>query len=431
MKAGVVAIPGATDSTQAAGSHAVDAGYMMYIICINWCPGDRGVSGCIQSAGTGSTGRPVEQSRVAGGARRLAAEQVFFPAAAAYGLVAVPLSVHGMLSGRALLPGFASVPGHAHEILFGFALAVVAGFLITRISAARLGALFALWLVARASFLAFPGSIAAAAANAVFAATLAALVSPQFLKSAKKLRNKALAPLLIALCLAAIVFQLGTVTARSGLQFLALRETVVLFALLMLFMGGRIIAPAAAGAIQRSGGRLEARVQPRIEGALLIVMALAAVALAVPGGVAYAGVLMLAAALLALVRLLRWRLWACRARPDLWCLGIGYLWLVIGLAMLGASWAFQLLPPGTATHAVTLGALGTLTTSVMVRVRAIRNKADPARMRALPWITAIIALATVVRLSGSTSTTMLGVAASLWSLALLLLLAALLRIPSR
>lgn len=386
---------------------------------------------CIQSLRADSTGRPIEKNRAARGARRLAAEQVFFPAAAAYGLVAVPLSVHGMLSGHALLPGFAGVSGHAHELLFGFALAVVAGFLITRTSVARLGALFALWLAARAGFLAFPGSIAAVTANVLFAAMLATQVSPQFLKSAKKLRNKALAPLLIALCCAAIVFQLGAASTRLGLQFIALRETVMLFALLMLFMGGRIIAPAAAGAIQRRGRHLEARVQPRIEGALLIVMALAAVTMAVPRGIVHAGLLMLVAALLALVRLARWRLWACRARPDLWCLGIGYLWLVIGLALLGTSWAFQLLPASTATHAVTLGALGTLTTTVMLRVRAIRNKVDPAQVRALPWITAIIGLATLVRLSGSTSATMLGIAAMLWSLALLLLLAALLRIPSR
>lgn len=385
----------------------------------------------IESVSAVSTTQPVGKDRAVQGARRLAAEQVFFPAAVAYGLVAVPLSVHGMLSGHALLPGFASVPGHAHELLFGFALAVVAGFLIARISVARLGALFALWLVARVSFLAFPGSLAAVAANVMFATMLAMLVSPQFLKSAKKLRNKALAPLLIALCLAAIVFQLGAVTKGLGLQFFVLRETVVLFALLMLFMGGRIIAPAAAGAIQRAGGRLEARVQPRIEGALMLSMALTAVALALPGGRTSAGVLALAAALLALVRLVRWRLWACRGRPDIWCLGIGYLWLVIGLALLGSSWAFQLLPASTATHAVTLGALGTLTTTVMVRVRAIHNKVNPAHVRALPWITAIIALATLLRLSGSTSLMMLSFAATLWGLALLIVLAALLRIPSR
>lgn len=65
------------------------------------------------------------------------------------------------------------------------------------------------------------------------------------------------------------------------------------------------------------------------------------------------------------------------------------------------------------------------------RVRAIRNKVDPAHVRALPWITATIALATLVRVSGSTSLVMLSIAATLWSLALLMLLAALLRIPSR
>jgi uncharacterized protein involved in response to NO len=92
-------------------------------------------------------------------------------------------------------------------------------------------------------------------------------------------------------------------------------------------------------------------------------MALAAVALAVPGGRAAAGGLLLAAAMLAVVRLARWRLWACAGRPDLWCLGVGYLWLVIGLALLGLSWSVQLLPAGSATHAVTLGALGTLTTA--------------------------------------------------------------------
>ncbi len=159
---------------------------------------------------------------------------MFFPAAAAFGAVAVPLSVHGMLSGHALSPGFASVPGHAHELLFGFALAVVAGFLINRISAARLGALFVLWLAARASFLAYPGSIAAVIANVMFAAMLATLVSPQFLRSAKKWRNKSLAPLLIALCLTAIVFQLGAATTHLSLQVLALRESVLLFTLLLL-----------------------------------------------------------------------------------------------------------------------------------------------------------------------------------------------------
>lgn len=383
-----------------------------------------------QTASPGSAALPRRAKAVARPAT-LAAERLFFPAAALYGAGAVPLSVHGMLTGNPLLPGLAGITGHAHELLFGYALAVVAGFLVTRTSQARLAWLFGTWVAARAAFLALPGSSWAFAADVAFAALLAALTAPQFLKGAKKLRNKAFAPLLIALCLAVPAYQLGLHSDRHWLQFLALQEAVLLFALLMLFMGGRIIAPAAAGAIQQAGGHLAARVQPRIEAALLAVMALAALALAVPGGRTAAGGLLLAAALLALVRLVRWRLWACAGRPDLWCLGVGYLWLVIGLALLGLSWSAQLWPAGSATHAVTLGALGTLSTAVMARVRLTRNRRDPAGMRSLPWITTAIALATLLRLFGSGHPPILAAAAALWSLALTILLVTLLRVPAR
>ncbi len=65
-------------------------------------------------------------------APRRAADTLFFPVAAAYAALAVPLSVHNMVVGPALLPRFAGAAGHAHELLFGFALAVVTGFLVTR-----------------------------------------------------------------------------------------------------------------------------------------------------------------------------------------------------------------------------------------------------------------------------------------------------------
>lgn len=370
---------------------------------------------------------PTRTVRPAG----VAAEKLFFPAATMYGAVIVPLSVHGMLSGNPALPGLATITGHAHELLFGYALAVVAGFLVTRTSRARLAWLFGAWLAARVACLALPGSAWSLAADVAFAVLLAALAAPQFLKGAKKLRNKAFAPLLIALCLAVPAFQFGLLTGRGWLQFLVLQEAVLLLTLLMLFMGGRIIAPAAAGAIQRAGGHLEARIQPRIEAALLSIMTLAALALAIPGGRVAAGGLLLATSMLALVRLARWRLWACAGRPDLWCLGIGYLWLVIGLALVGLSWSFQLLPAASATHAVTVGALGTMTTAVMTRVRLTRNRRSPADIRTLPWITTAIAVATLLRLFGSGHPPTLAVAAALWSLALIILLVTLLRVPAR
>lgn len=362
---------------------------------------------------------------------RLHAERIFFPAAALYGAIALPLSVHGMLTGDAVAPGFARVAGHAHELLFGYALAVVAGFLVTQATRCELGGLFGLWLLARVGFIVSPGSAVALAANGAFAALLAALVVPQFIRGAKKLRNKAIAPILIALCLAALAFQIALGASRPWLQFLALESAVLVFALLMLFMGGRIIAPAAAGAIERSGGHLEARVQPRLEGSLLIVLALALAALLLPQGRSLAGTLALVGAGIALVRLLRWRLWDCRGRPDLWCLGIGYGWAIVGLLLLGLTWSVALLPSGTATHAVTVGALGTLTTGVMARIRLTRRKRDPARARLLPAMALLMGLAAVLRLTGSASVQALALAAASWTGAQILLLILLVRVPPR
>lgn len=368
---------------------------------------------------------------VAGQRRRLAAEGLFFPIAAVYTAVAVPMSVYGMRSGGALLPGFATVTGHAHELLFGFALAVAAGFLVTRASRAQLATLVGLWLMARIGFLGFPGSLFALAANVAFAGWLGRLVIPQFLKGAKKLRNRTIGPLLGVLCLAVAVFHFAGVTTRTWLQYLILQETVLLFAMLMLFMGGRIIAPAAAGAVQRAGGHLEARVQPRIEGALLVMMIGALLSAVMPGGRSAAGVFAAVAGLLALVRLARWRLPACRGRPDLWCLGLGYGWLGVGLVLFGLDWTGHWLSGATAVHAITVGALGTLTTAVMARVRLTRNKLDPGGERILPWIALSISAAAIARLVGGSSDVGLGISAALWSVAFLLLLSLLVRVPAR
>lgn len=356
-----------------------------------------------------------------------AAHTLFFPAAALYAAAAVPLSVHGLLSGAPLLPGFAGVTGHAHELLFGFALAVIAGFLINKVSAYRLSALFSLWLIARASYLIHPASLSALLANAAFAAVLIWLAVPQFVRGAKKWRNKAIAPILLALAGALVLFHLPRLLDVPWLRFVALEQGVVLLTLLMLFMGGRIVAPAAAGAIESAGGTLTDRVQPRLEASLLLVMGALFLALAVPEGRPVAGVLAAVASTLTLVRLLRWRLWAAPKRPDLWCLGIGMAWLAAGLALMAIAWATPWLAISTTTHAITVGALGTLTTGVMARVRLNRCKHNPAQSIIIPVMAALIALAAGLRLALPNQAVGLIAASACWSAAYLLLLLLMIR----
>ena len=276
---------------------------------------------------------------------------------------------------------------HAHEMLFGFALGVVAGNQLGPASGKRVWALFGLWLLSRIAFLALPGAVTAMVVNAAFAAALALQVAPRLLRSAKKWRNQALPAILIALCVAAAVFHV--------------RTAVLLFAALMLFMGGRIIAPAVAGQLQRQGVHLGPRVQPRIEGSLVLIMLLA---LAWPPACVAAG-------LLAGLRMLRWRLWALRGRPDLACLAAGYAWLAAGLL------AYGIRPETTFMHLITVGALGTLTFNVMALSWLLRARRDPARHASIVWGTLALGAATLLRLAGY-----LEAAALCWSAAFLLLL---------
>lgn len=267
---------------------------------------------------------------------------------------------------------------HAHEMLFGFALAVVAGNQLGPATGKRVALLFALWVFARAAFLAFPAAITGAVANGAFALALAAQVAPRLARSAKKWRNQALPAVLVALCIAAAAFHV--------------RAAVLLFAMLMLFMGGRILAPAVAGQLQRQGVRLGPRVQPRIEGGLLAVMAVAVTASVLSKATEVLSISCVLAGALAGLRMLRWRLWALRGRPDLLCLAAGYAWLALGLAAFGASSALGR-HEVAATHLMTVGALGTLTFNVMALSWLLRARRDPARTPSIAWGTALLAAA--------------------------------------
>lgn len=296
---------------------------------------------------------------------------------------------------------------HAHEMLFGFALAVVAGNQLGPATGKRIALLVALWVLARIAFLAAPAAATGAVANGAFALALAAQVAPRLARSAKKWRNLALPAVLVALCVAAAAFHI--------------RAAVMLFATLMLFMGGRILAPAVAGQLERQGVRLAPRVQPRIEGALIAVMALAVGATLFPGAQVMLALSCVAAGALAGVRLLRWRLWALAGRRDLLCFAAGYAWLALGLSAFGACVALGRYET-LALHVITVGAIGTLTFNVMALSWLLKARRDPARYVSIPLGTALLAAAVVLRLTGAFEA-----AALCWSSAFLLLLALFLR----
>jgi len=336
----------------------------------------------------------------------------FFPAAALYAALIVPYSVLALLGLLPALPGLATSAGHAHEMLFGFALAVIAGYLLgpqrLRFTLALLGC----WALARLSFLLWPGSWLALICAAAFATGLAWKVLPRFLGAAKKWRNQSVAPVVAGLSLLSAIASGGF---GAGFDRLMLEEALLLLATLMFFMGGRIIAPAVAGYAQSGGWRLDARVQPHIEGAVLILLGLA---------LQLTGAVLVAAAVLTTIRLLRWQPWRC-ARPELLTLLLGYAWLAIGLLLLGLGTLLPALPLNATLHALTVGALGSLTFAVMARTRLIYRFRDPG---AQPWIQGVALLITLAALArvlpallSQPHPAWLLLAAGCWSLAFLAL----------
>lgn len=326
------------------------------------------------------------------------AHRIFFPAACLYATIAVPLSVLAMTSGNGWPPALTGL-GHGFEMLFGFALAVVAGYTLGPTEPRLLAVLVTLWLVARIAQFVAPFSLPALLLSAVFGLALAWRIVPRFL-AARKWRNRLMMPLLGGLCVLPASYLAVQQMGAYPQERLVLHEAILFLSLLMAFMGGRVIAPAIAGALQKQGRELKARVQPRVEAAFILVLLIAAPALAIPGGVQLAGTLAVLAGVLILFRLLRWQPWHCLARTDLIGLCAGYAWLGLGLGLFGIAMVTGWQITG-ALHVITIGAVGTLTSGVMSRTHYQRQRRTPPPAALVIWMSITITIATLTRVTAS------------------------------
>lgn len=354
--------------------------------------------------------------------QRIPAWRFFFPLAALHAALMVPLSLLALYYQPDLLSQLASPIGHARELVFGFALSLIAGYLLGPLSRRQLTGLVTLWIAGRLGVIATPLMHVATVADSLFAVWAACLLVPRFM-AAKKWRNRILAPLLGLICLLSIVTltwrYLGPMLITAPLIHLSVLGLV----LLMTFMGGRIIAPAVNGYLMRRHRLAGAGVQPRIEAALILLVGTASLLALWPRLQPFAAMLAPPAGALVLIRIYRWKPTLCRERPDLLALMAGYAWLGVGLLLMARAWW---LPThySASLHALTIGALGTLASSVMLRQASLRAKAQPEREWALLPLVALFATATTLRLlaleaGGFWLATLWG-AALAWSLAWLL-----------
>jgi uncharacterized protein involved in response to NO len=254
-------------------------------------------------------------------------------------------------------------------MLFGYTLAVIAGFLLTAVRnwtgeptpfGAPLMALAALWVAGRL-FVLTPYGAAAAAVNAAFPVALAVAIGIPLMR-ARNVRNYffiGLLPVLGALILTVHLALSGEIDVppRRGLR---LALDIVLF--IMAVMGGRVIPMFTNNGVPGAGAVRHPLVERLALGSVLLLFL--ADALEPPSGIVAA--IALAAAIAHGVRLHLWRPWRTRTVPLVWILHAAYAWIVAHLFLRGAS-GLDWLSESAAVHALTVGAIGGLTLGMMTR----------------------------------------------------------------
>ncbi|WP_164963757.1 NnrS family protein [Rubrivivax sp. JA1026] len=258
---------------------------------------------------------------------------------------------------------------HAHEMLFGFTLAVVVGFLFTAgrnwsgqptPTGGALAALAALWLAGRLLVLT-PWGLAAAVVNVAFP-LLAAVGLGRALYAGRNQRNYFFVALLCAMAGAQALFHLTLLGVldlplRAGIQ---IGLDVVLF--VMAVVAGRVVPMFTNNGVPGTGAERRPRVEQVALGSVLALLAADVLGLPAMIVAAVAAV----AALAHGVRLALWRPQRTRPNPLVWILHAAYAWIPLHLALRAASelgWA----QPSLATHALTAGAIGALTLGMMTR----------------------------------------------------------------
>lgn len=325
---------------------------------------------------------------------------------------------------------FDPISWHIHEMLFGFVLAAVAGFLLTAIPnwtgrvpvrGARLATLVVLWLFGRIDCLIssdLPGWLAVSV-DVSFPVVLLAAAAREII-AARNWRNLPVILPLSVFVAADVLMHLESLgwSVSAGLGWrLALAPPVVLISLI----GGRIVPNFTRNWLVARKSPICPVPANRFDTVCVGVLALAFAVWAFAPNNRIAGALLIAAASLNAVRLSRWSGLASWPEPLLFILHVGYLWLVVGTALLGFSVFTTVVPTASAMHALTAGAITVMILAVMPRVTLGHTGRALTAGPITDLVFVLINVAAVARIlaswSASLMNTLLIVAGCLWTAA--------------
>lgn len=299
----------------------------------------------------------------------------FFLFAAIWASLALPIWIFAYATGQGSLGGIPALTWHIHEMVFGVIGAIIAGFLLTAVPnwtgrlpvlGWRLMTMVGLWVAGRLAMLLY-GTLGPAAAvlDSAFLIAMALVMGREVLirRSWKNLPVVAMASLL---ALTNIAFHASYLTA--GTTRLAQAAAISVVVMLISLIGGRIVPSFTRNwMVQTERGPLPPTMGNVDKVALVSGGAALLMWIVLPFAAVTAGLMLSASALYA-VRLSRWRGGQTLGNPLLFILHLGYAWLPISFALIGFAiiWP-ENVPASAAMHALTAGAMGTMTLAVMTR----------------------------------------------------------------
>jgi uncharacterized protein involved in response to NO len=315
----------------------------------------------------------------------------FFLAAAAYGPLLLIFWLGARLGWWATpVAGLALPLLHAHEMLFGFAAALVCGVLLTAVpswsGAAELrgrplAALALLWLAGRAAVLGAPfleGRSLAPLLSGVIDCALFPVLCLMLLATIRRARRRLFwwtLPPLAAFAAANIAFHIALADGSYAGAQRALLLGVHALAFLFTLYGGLFI-PAFTRRWLHARGEHAATILMPLEYATAIAMVAFACADLLDASRGWMTAAAGAAAIVQAWRFARWRGWRTTSEPLLWSIHLGYSWLVAALALRAAAALVPDVPRDAWIHAFTVGAYGMLKIGLMTRV-VLRHTGRP------------------------------------------------------
>lgn len=293
----------------------------------------------------------------------------FYLGAALLAALVVPLWVAVFLGTVSWQPTPPPMLWHAHEMLFGFAIAVIVGFLMTAgktwtgLATPRgpaLGFLFLLWLSARVASLVAPYAVFAVLDLALL--PIVGLIFLRLLIRSRNWRNMPLALILLLLTLVNLTFHLSANGVIDLDPMRSLYAALGFVVIIECVMAGRVVPFFTTSALPN----IKIVTLPWLD---RIALAATVVGMALwvtdwhPG---LASATLALAFALNLVRQWRWHPLATLGHPILWILHAAHLWLILGLGLLAQA-QMGLVTTSLGVHALGVGATGGLILGMMTR----------------------------------------------------------------